>query len=927
MKTEYWRQVWQLAEKARLLSEGEREDFVWANASDSDMAREVLSLLAQPEGSAIPSWSETSGEGASSDTREMGQLAGSRIGRYAVGELIGWGASGEVYNAFDAELERLVAIKFLRCGDADSGWRAEGFLREARAASSLNHPGIVTIHEVMQSEAGLAIVMELVEGKPLRKICGKEHEVASAARWISQAAGALAAAHNAQIIHRDIKPENIVLRPDGLVKVLDFGLAQRGALPDGSKPQLTGTLRYMSPEQARQEELHAASDVYSLGVVLYELLAGRHPYTNGGFEETLQAVRGGEIEPISRRRRDLPKVLETLLEAMLRRVPERRPSAHEVASRLEDLQRQMASPAGSSSNRLWVAGAAVAALLVLGVLWFNARKSAPLEPSTLPNFGQLAAVPLTSSKGFDSWPDLSPDGKLIAYGWGKSPDAYTHLYLKDWNQDEPIPLLESRPGARIGHPRWSPDGKRIFFKQTSARHGEAIFSVAKDGSDLREESKLMTGELSSGLDISADGKTLLFSDRESRTLWRFYLYQLDLVTKEKKQISSTNEGWGDWDPKFSPDGKQIAFKRVHSPGDDQMFVMPATGGAPRRLNLPRESIYGYTWTPEAQILIAGQLGSVIHGLWLISPSGQGQPASVFESGFNATMPAVNRERVVWVNQVKDYNLYSVPIAGGTPVRRVSSPVLDSRPGFSRDGRLAFISQRSGSPEIWLSRLDSSSAVRVTDLKGDLTRPSWSPDGTRLLFSVQRFGISKIYEMTCPSGTLQCEAPRELREGTNPTWAAGKKGYFFRDAAKGELWWQPGTGEHAVWLCAGEEALATADGKWLYLARRTPGGRFFRIPLDSEGKPAGPEEMVIKQGSNSVSLLHWTLAGAEVLYWESSIESKFSGLRSYNVNTRETRTILETVAAEYPAVSPDGKSVWFAQPDTAGATLMGAERRR
>jgi eukaryotic-like serine/threonine-protein kinase len=919
MTTEYWRQVWRLCEEARRLSQEERAAYVRAHAPDAEMAREVLSLLEQPEGSIIPSWSTDVVE----DTREVGSLAGTRVGRFALGELLGFGASGEVYSAFDAELERMVAIKFLRCGDADGGWRAEGFLREARAASALNHPGIVTVHEVMQSEAGLAIVMELVEGRPLRKLCGAMNEAADVARWGAQAAGALAAAHGAKIIHRDIKPENIVLRPDGLTKVLDFGLAQRGARPDGSKAQLAGTLRYMSPEQAAQKELTPASDVYSLGLVLYELLAGRHPLGSshagvGGFEETLQAAQEGRVEPVSRWRRDVPKAWETLLREMLRKAPEERPSAAEVARRLESLPQP-----GARGGRIWWVGA-VAALAFAAMLWTILRG----DGGAPENFGQLVAVPLTATAGFDSWPDISPDGKTIAYSWGKSPDAYSHLYLKDLNQDAPIPLLESDVGARIGHPRWARDGQRVFYKRTSPRSGgEAIWSVGRDGKDARKEVDLGTGELSSGVDLSLDGQRIVYADRTRPTEWRFDLYLYDFQTKEKRRITTTESGWGDWDPRFSPDGTQIAFKRVKSPGDDQLYLMPSQGGVARSLNLPRESVYGFAWTPESNILLAGQLGSVIHGLWLASPAGKAKPTPIFESAFDATMPAVNRERVVWVNRVNDYNIYSAPLAGGEPVKRISSPVQDSRPSISADGRLAFVSRRSGSPEIWLSRLDGGEATRATDLKGELTRPAWSPDGGKITFAMLRFGISKIYVSQCPKGGMACEAPRELIEGTNPTWTADGGSIYYRASSVEEIRLVPEAGGETAPVGKGEEALASADGKWLYITRSSGSGRYFRLPATAEGLAAGSEELVMGRGSNSAGLLHWTLAGDELIFWESSIETKFSGLRAYNVVTKKTRTIVEAAAAEYPAVSPDGKYVWYAQPDLAGGTLMSAERRR
>ena len=210
----------------------------------------------------LPSWGSDEETGGTAAVRSACGRTGMRIGRYEVADRIGSGASGDVYSARDVELEGSVALKFLRCGNPHSAWTVEGFLREARAASALNHPGIITVHEVIQSESGLGIVMELVEGKALRAFTRSPNSVDFVLRCGIQVASALAAAHSSNIIHRDIKPENIMIRADGLAKVLDFGLAQsRGSLQGQVLSELrAGTLRYMSPEQAAGESLTPATD-------------------------------------------------------------------------------------------------------------------------------------------------------------------------------------------------------------------------------------------------------------------------------------------------------------------------------------------------------------------------------------------------------------------------------------------------------------------------------------------------------------------------------------------------------------------------------------------------------------------------------------------------------------------------------------------
>jgi Tol biopolymer transport system component len=790
------------------------------------------------------------------------------------------------------------------------------FLREAKAASALNHPGIITVHEVIQSESGLAIVTEFVDGAPLRKFCGSPMAVDRAIRCGSQVAHALCAAHSRNIIHRDIKPENIMLRADGLVKVLDFGLAQgMGGVEDEVMSQLrVGTLRYMSPEQATGGRLTAATDIFSLGLVLYELVAGRHPFPAATVEATLQAICFEPPDPPSRWGREVPKRLETLILEMLAKQPEARPGAAEVASRLDKL----AHATGERGGRFrLVAALAVLAAVISGSVWF-------WNKSGKAGSAALTPIPITATAGFDSWPDISPDGDEVVYSWGESPDAYTHIFLKRLDQDTSVKLLEAEPGTRIGHPKWSADGRRIFYKRASPRPGaESIWSIARDGKDARLTVSLTGAELSSGMDCSPDGKRIIYADRLGN-VWRFGLRSLDLESGQRTALTEPVEGWGDWDPRYSPDGQKIVFKRVKTAGDDQLYVMPSKGGPAAQLtSLRHSSIFGHVWFLKDKLLVSAQLGSVIHGLWRISAERAGEQVAIFESGLDATMPAVSKNRIVWVNRVNDYNIYSVPLAGGKAVKRIASPMLDSKPAFAPDGRLAYVSRRSGSPEVWVTGADGGGAVRITDLKADVARPAWSPDGRRIAFSMQRFGAAKIFTIRCAPGTLRCETPVPLIDGENPTWSLDGRFLYFK-SDEDQIWKFPMSGGQAVRIAAGLEALTSDDGKWLYLTRADTNARFCRVRLDQDGNRTGEEEVVLARGTNSAGLQHWALAGDEILFWESNINSKFSGLRAYDTRTKRLRTVVETPAAEYPAVSPDRKTVWYAQPDAAGGTLMTAE---
>ena len=274
-------------------------------------------------------------------------MIGQALGHYRIVEKIGAGGMGEVYEAEDSRLGRRVALKLLPERIVGDSSAVERFVREARAASALNHPNIVTIHEIGESGANRFIVMEFIMGCTLRKMIGQGVDLELLARIGEQVAKALTVAHAAGIIHRDIKPDNIMVRDDGYVKLLDFGLAR--LVPTGSSPTLAtaanntevgtilGTARYMSPEQARGEEANSATDMFSLGIVLYELSTGQHPFPADSQIGALNAILSQTPLSPSRLNTDVPAVLDGLILRLLEKDPRLRPTAPEVESELRGL--------------------------------------------------------------------------------------------------------------------------------------------------------------------------------------------------------------------------------------------------------------------------------------------------------------------------------------------------------------------------------------------------------------------------------------------------------------------------------------------------------------------------------------------------------------------------------------------------------------
>lgn len=323
MTSDKWRTTWDLYSSARELPPAERAILLSSASTDPEVLQEVSLLLDEPDE-----------QPPEVEQNHAALLANFGMGRYSVNDYLGKGGMSEVYSAQDLQLGRTVALKFLLPGTL-GGHSAERVMREAKTLSGLNHPNIVTVYEVIQSPSGLAIVMELIEGSALRSFCTGPLPEDQVVRLGLQIAQALAAAHAHGIVHRDIKPENILVRPDGYVKVVDFGLARHCSPGDASSPYglTVGTLRYMSPEQVRGQPIRPASDIFSLGLVLYELAAGQHPFAGGSSMQTAYSIATKPVAFLSGGpfTRFTGGGLEKLIGAMLSKDPLERPSAVEAA--------------------------------------------------------------------------------------------------------------------------------------------------------------------------------------------------------------------------------------------------------------------------------------------------------------------------------------------------------------------------------------------------------------------------------------------------------------------------------------------------------------------------------------------------------------------------------------------------------------------
>jgi serine/threonine protein kinase len=926
LSQEQWRNVLRLAEEVAELPDHEQRAFLESSQADPEIVCEVLTLVHEFNSAARPPHS-----------------TGLQVGRFVITGCLGRGGMGEVFSAQDTELDRMVALKFLAPGITLLPEAIQKFIREAQTASALNHPNIITIHEVIRSESGIAIVMELVEGEPLRHLCGTQLSISQILDIGRQIGRALAAAHARGIVHRDIKPENIILRPDGCVKVLDFGLA-RQALSTGfsfNSSMPAGTLRYMSPEQARSEPAASASDIFSFGLVLHELATGKHAFPGDSPLETAHAIL--TREPSGPLPADLPANLRRLILSMLSKWPEARPTAEDVVRQLDQTLAIESSSHGAlwrkavlGHQRFWLA--LVPASLVIGgvIAWFGMGKRGGQELS------DLAVRPLTSQAGWENAPALSRDGESIAFTWSRRLDTPKQIYIKRETNTEPVQLTDSATG-NIGYLAWSPDGKRIAFKRQFDKQG-ALYSISSSGGDEQKIVDLSNANLSSSIDWSPDGRQLAFSDSLPGAVDHFVIYLYNLQTGEKRKLTSPPANiWGDWNPKFSPDGRTIAFKRVTGFWVDDIYLVSSTGGPVRQITRARRGIWGHAWMPDGQsLLVSCQRYGTIFGIWRFPLKSPSSPERVAQGGVDAIAPATGRNtrRIAWVNQLWDLNIYRIPSTGnGNPVRLIASTQRDQDPVYSPDGRIGWISDRSGTREVWISREDGSNQVQVTNLNGPpIDHLRWSFDGRYLAFDSRSSGYPDIFVLECPPGGLNCSAAKALNvsPAESPGWSADSKSVYFSSDRTGQwqIWKQDLSGGKPVQVTrtVGSCPNESSDGKWLYYSDRRDNGTIFRVPGSQSGGSRAVATFVLGR-PYKVQHEGWALTAREIVFIDRPTPDRPAAIRAYNLTTRKVRSILDLTEVFLDrgdigvSVSADGKSILYAQLDRSGSNVIIADNNR
>ncbi|HUU35312.1 MAG TPA: protein kinase, partial [Vicinamibacterales bacterium] len=649
----------------------------------------------------------------------MSLTSGTRIGVFEIATQIGEGGMGQVYRAFDTKLKRQVAIKILPASLAADHERLARFQREAEVLASLNHPNIAGIYGLEEGGAATALVMELVEGEDLSaRIARGAIPLDEALLIATQIAAGLEAAHGQGIIHRDLKPANIKVRPDGAVKVLDFGLA-KAVEPPASSPSVTqsptitspamtgagvilGTAAYMAPEQAKGKAVDKRADIWAFGSVLYEMLTARRAFEGDDITDTIVAVVSKEPD-WSRLPLATPWGVRRLLTRCLEKDPKRR--YHEVADVRLDLEDAMATPGPAAAPvarpgaRLGVTAAAVAvtALTTAAIVWaFGvAAPASPAAGSGISRFMIEPAEPMPENEGFLIF---SRDGRRVAYAAG--PAGRQRLFVRDVDQfsSKPVPETEGVVSATF-----SPDGQSIAF--IAERKLRSVTLAGGAPLTLRER---VDG---AGLSWTAD-QMILFSPGTATGIWRVPATGGNPAEVTRPGASDNEQRF----PELLPNGKGVLFNARGGVTDDMVYVESLE--THERRAIVRGLAPHYLPTGHLAFVRAGTLFAIAFDAERLEAKGEpvtllegirqvrtGQPLIGYsDAGSVVYVPAAadpGANALVWVNR------------DGVETPAVAAGRLYAQPRLSPDGRRVVTSLRGNAEDLWLIDLERGTSSRLT----------------------------------------------------------------------------------------------------------------------------------------------------------------------------------------------------------------------
>jgi serine/threonine protein kinase len=791
VKPERWKQIDELFDAVLDLPEPEREGFLTEKCGgDDDLKKEILSLLNATAGS--DNFLEKSAMGVVAQNLAEEQaipfhtyFAGQTVGTYKIENQIGAGGMGEVYLAYDEKLKRKVALKTLPAEYTSSDERVKRFELEARAISALNHPNIVTIYDVGNADGINYIATEYVEGKTIRELTGTNLRLKDVLEIILQACDALAVAHKAGIIHRDIKPENIMLRPDGYVKILDFGLAKLSEIDLNTMKNFTGTAKgiiigtpaYMSPEQVADDNVDHRTDLWSLGVVLYELLTGVNPFKKENRQATFQAILSQDPPPASSLNSEISSELDQILVKALEKDADLSyQTASDLRADLKRVKREVdSSPSWSRSGNIstqkhegvktqrnyLLFGFAFLFLVFAGFgAWYFAFRSVPSAAGEATDWINLHHTQLTNTPWIEGYPSLSPDGKNIIFASDSDNDR--NIYLQRVGGKN---LTNLTPNSKESDtmPAFSPDGKLIAFR--SDRNPNGIYVMEETGENVRR-----IADFGFHPSWTADGKKVIVSDKAAaihtvHTVPNSALWSVDVKTGEKQKLETKGDAIM---PSCSPNGNRIAFWYVADGKLPGIATIPANGGEPIPIAESEASDWNPVWSRDGKYLYFSSDRGGSMNLWRVAVDEKtgkqlAEPESITTPSKYLRHITIARDgkTIGYVRYESQSNVQAIAfdakalnVTGDAAyVTRGDREV--GNPSLAPDGEM-FVARNPARTQEDLVVFDKKGENwrNLTDDKFRERLPRWSPDGKRIAFHTDRSGKFQIWTLNSDGANPQ-----------------------------------------------------------------------------------------------------------------------------------------------------------------------------
>jgi serine/threonine protein kinase len=795
----------------------------------------------------------------------MALSAGTKLGPYEIQSLLGTGGMGEVYRATQSSLGRQVAIKVLSPEFAANADRLRRFEQEARAASALNHPNIISIYDV-GSEAGISyIAMEFVDGKTLRDLLtAGPLPIKKSLQIAAQITDGLAKAHAAGIVHRDLKPENIMVTRDGFVKILDFGLAKLMAVLDGSSQTMTsplpgthpgmvmGTAGYMSPEQARGEEVDYRSDIFSFGAILYEMVAGKQPFKQPSSAQTLAAIIEDDPQSLVEANPKTPTPLRWTIERCLAKDPDDRyTSTRDLARDLQSIRDHLSDT--SISTQMQVAPAPSRSKWRAPLLFAmaGALVGAALTALLMPHpTAELVRLHQLTFSGRDGEPSVASDGRTVAFVSFR--DGKFRIWLKQLQSGTETALS---PGSGDFNPRFSPDSEWVLYS-----HNRALYRIPSLGGEPRKlldnvdqanwspdgSQVVFARPVTDGPKIATEVGIASVAEGTSRIVRRF----------ENRLLSS---------PSWSPDGSTIALTehRAGTVGTPvrSVTLLSADGRNVRELECPirggilsevswsgdgRNIVYQVPESPaDVGSINSSGVGSIQHVLLQNVKTGKTRTLFTTQSP-GSRMEIAGPGRIIFDEMVMRSNLREMPIdpkSSDAPRWLTRGSSIDRQPYYSPDGEsVIFSSAQSGDADVWEVSIKTNALRRLTDHPALDWDPFMTSDG-KLFWSSNRSGNFEIWTAE-RDGSSPRQISHDGMDAENPAASSGGwVVYASSQAAHPGLWKMRADGSQATLLVPGNVGWPdiSHDGQYALYHILSGNGAIIHVLRLSDGSPAEFEQ--------------------------------------------------------------------------------------